>query len=120
MYILYSMRRYARTPEAQPLTSTESIEYGISGILSTDTAWDSDMIFVCNCDSSWPVGLAAGQVLLHSISYYHIIMSSCYTILPYIIMPYDISYSIVLVVLVVVVVVVVVLVGILYIRYDSL
>ena len=64
MYVcMYSMRRYARSSEAQPLTSTDSIEYGISGILSTDTAWDSDMIFVCNCDSSWPVGLAAGQVI---------------------------------------------------------
>ena len=60
---MYSMRRYARSSEAQPLTSTGSIEYGISGIVSTETAWDSDMIFVCNCDSSWPVGLAAGQVV---------------------------------------------------------
>jgi hypothetical protein len=33
-----------------------------SDFSQNDTAWDADKIFGCECDSSWSVGIEAGQV----------------------------------------------------------
>ena len=52
-----SMRRYAREAQAIPLSSTV-YQYDAT---DSYTAWDSDMIFACLCDSSWAVGLGAGE-----------------------------------------------------------
>ena len=46
------MKRLAVDDEATPLTAS-AVVYS--------TAWDADMIFACKCDSSWPVGLDAGE-----------------------------------------------------------
>ena len=51
------MRRYAREAQAIPLSSTV-YQYDAT---DSYTAWDSDMIFACLCDSSWAVGLGAGE-----------------------------------------------------------
>ena len=52
-----SMRRYARDSRAFPL-STTIYDYDAD---DSYTAWDSEMIFACICDSSWEVGLASGE-----------------------------------------------------------
>jgi hypothetical protein len=54
------MKRYARSDEGLPLTSSN---YLYDESIST-TAWDSDMIFACLCDSSWTVGLDSGETQL--------------------------------------------------------
>ncbi|ETW07908.1 hypothetical protein H310_02316 [Aphanomyces invadans] len=51
------MRALAGISAAMPLSAPTT--YG--GLLST-TTWDQDRVFGCVCDSSWPVGLASGQV----------------------------------------------------------
>jgi hypothetical protein len=52
-----SMRELALSSEAQPLTSANH-EYGYD---TAGVAWDADIIHACLCDSSWPVGLGAGE-----------------------------------------------------------
>lgn len=53
-----SMARLAKEPNAIPLTVDQNNTYGG---FETSTTWDADRIFGCVCDSSWPVGFAAGQ-----------------------------------------------------------
>lgn len=54
------MRQISENSEGIPLLSA-NYEYGYN----TDTAaWDADIIHACVCDSSWSVGLGAGQTQL--------------------------------------------------------
>ncbi|CAM9973541.1 unnamed protein product, partial [Phaeothamnion confervicola] len=53
-----SLKELAQTSNALPLSNDTT--YG--GIYSDSSVmWDSDSFFACVCDSSWDVGLAAGQ-----------------------------------------------------------
>lgn len=63
-----SMRRMASESAAFP--TSNNTKYGTEvfaftyGDTRNDSNWDADIIFGCVCDSSWPVGLEAGQVQL--------------------------------------------------------
>eukprot|EP00520_Triparma_pacifica_P001928 CAMPEP_0118654646 /NCGR_PEP_ID=MMETSP0785-20121206/12504_1 /TAXON_ID=91992 /ORGANISM="Bolidomonas pacifica, Strain CCMP 1866" /LENGTH=290 /DNA_ID=CAMNT_0006547327 /DNA_START=196 /DNA_END=1065 /DNA_ORIENTATION=- len=58
-----SMAVQTRMPDALPLTNannkTSSGYYEPGG--HQGSTWDSDRLFGCVCDSSWPVGLGAGE-----------------------------------------------------------
>ena len=54
-----NLREMSKTEQAQPISAATS--YG--GQPTTGT-WDEDMIHGCICDSSWSVGLAAGETQL--------------------------------------------------------
>lgn len=54
------IRELAQSAEATPLSSTTT-EYGTLEKLS-NVAWDHDVSQGCLCDSSWTVGLGAGEV----------------------------------------------------------
>mmetsp|Transcript_31891 Transcript_31891/g.95483 ORF Transcript_31891/g.95483 Transcript_31891/m.95483 type:complete len:213 (-) Transcript_31891:437-1075(-) len=51
-----SLLQMSRAPDALPLSTSGDYV----GELSTKT-WDQDRIFGCICDSTWPVGLGAGE-----------------------------------------------------------
>ncbi|ETM42172.1 hypothetical protein L914_12138 [Phytophthora nicotianae] len=51
-----SMRELAAAPSAFPLSPPTKYEGDV-----TATTWDQDRIQGCLCDSSWPVGLGAGE-----------------------------------------------------------
>ncbi|KAG6962210.1 hypothetical protein JG688_00008715 [Phytophthora aleatoria] len=51
-----SMRELAADPSAFPLSPPTKYEGDV-----TATTWDQDRIQGCLCDSSWPVGLGAGE-----------------------------------------------------------
>lgn len=53
-----SLREMALTDDALPFTN---LTYSVNGTTLHYTAWDSDHIYGCVCDSSWPVGLRDGE-----------------------------------------------------------
>ncbi|OQS02340.1 hypothetical protein THRCLA_05277 [Thraustotheca clavata] len=55
--ICRSMRYLATYLNALPLSTLSNSYYG----LQSTTTWDQDRIFGCICDSTWSVGLGAGQ-----------------------------------------------------------
>ncbi len=59
--VCMSMRRLARDLQALPLTSRSVNYVSNNGTLMQDSAWDEDFGHMCVCDSSWPVGLQAGE-----------------------------------------------------------
>ncbi|KAG5185798.1 hypothetical protein JKP88DRAFT_311124 [Tribonema minus] len=51
-----SMRQLGLTHAAAPLLGADTV-YGSSAA----AAWDADKLWACLCDSSWPVGIGAGE-----------------------------------------------------------
>jgi len=57
-----SMKAMAARSDGIPLSNPTSYSvHPNSGTVGENKAWDDDMIFGCLCESSWPVGLGAGQ-----------------------------------------------------------
>lgn len=54
-----SMRELSLKYEGQPAV-LRNYEYGSASAVDT-TAWDAEMIGVCLCDSSWPIGLGPNE-----------------------------------------------------------
>lgn len=56
-----SMRDLSMMDEALPLSSYQNRSYAFTASEFPSEAWDSRVLFGCVCDSSWPVGLEAGE-----------------------------------------------------------
>ncbi|CAN0303650.1 unnamed protein product, partial [Hapterophycus canaliculatus] len=57
-----NMKALAVTPDALPLSNVTTYTGKMQGVNAHDTVtWDEEMIYGCVCDSSWEVGLNAGQ-----------------------------------------------------------
>jgi len=57
--VCLSMQELARRSDALPLSNV-SVEYATFDTKDS-TAWDHDVMYGCLCDSSWAVGLGAGE-----------------------------------------------------------
>ncbi len=58
------MSKLARTDTALPLRSTTSLDHTYYATEIDGATWDGQSLMACVCDSSWDVGLGAGQTQL--------------------------------------------------------